>query len=487
MSEASLSALVERLRARYPLIGLLGADEREGAAFAARAAQEAKLPCEICHYGTDDPAERALAALQRLSHQPSCLVLPAARTLLADPRLVRFLSERLEDLERNGQCVVLVGAVLPEIPELARDLVRLAVPLPPRTTLEPLARAALEGADGEQIEAAVRALQGLTLAQARRALRRVRVLPLPQALAELLGEKRELLAASGVVEVVHPVPPASAIGGLDELKAWLDRQRQALSSDARSYGLPVPRGVLLVGVQGCGKSLSAKAAAAILGLPLLRLDLGRLHGGEHGPDANLRHALAVAEAMAPVVLWIDEIDKAFAGAASGASESGARVFGSMLTWLGEQRSGVFVAATANRLAQLPAELMRKGRFDETFFVDVPDAAARAEILAVALRSSGRNPAEFDLELLAKASDRLTGAELEQAIYEGLQQAFAQARPPRSEDFAAVLAKTVPFVETYDTQVRELRGWARRHCRGASRDRSLHELFAAARQARPDAK
>ncbi|MBI5608579.1 MAG: hypothetical protein HY902_06835, partial [Deltaproteobacteria bacterium] len=196
MTLPPMSALAERLQARYPLLGLLGADEREGAAFAARAAAEARLPCEICHYGTDDPAERALAALQRLSHQASCLVLPAARALLSDARLVRYLSERLEELERNGQCVVLVGASLPEVPELARDLVRMAVPLPDRAVLEPLVRAALEAADDRQVDEAVRALQGLTLAQARRALRRVRWRPLPQGLAELLGEMRQLLAAS---------------------------------------------------------------------------------------------------------------------------------------------------------------------------------------------------------------------------------------------------------------------------------------------------
>jgi SpoVK/Ycf46/Vps4 family AAA+-type ATPase len=214
----------------------------------------------------------------------------------------------------------------------------------------------------------------------------------------------------------------------------------------------------------------------------LRLDLSLLHTAHHSPDENLRQALAVAEAMAPVVLWIDEMDKAFgtAGTAGGASEAGARVFGSLLTWLGEQRRGVFVAATANRLTHLPAELLRKGRFDETFFVDVPDQQARAEILAAALVRSGRGAESFELERLALASDRLTGAEIDQAVSEALQVAFCAHRELRSADIETVLSKIVPFVETYDSQVRELRQWARRHCRPASRDRSLHELFAAAR-------
>ena len=497
-----LPGLADRLRARYPLLGLVAVDERDGVAQVQFTAAALGLSSRLLSYGrgdavalTLDAIDAAIALYMQHSHgnaaadpnaarSPNVLIAPGGARLLADPLLVQVLGEKLLDLERAGLTLVLVGPGLRAPPSLARELVLLPLPLPGPAELEPLARAALADQKAliapEFLEAAVQALRGLTLAQARRALRRVRGREARETLAELLAEKRDLLASSGSVEVVDRVPALAEIGGLDDLKAWLERQRMALTQEARRFGLPIPRGVLLVGVQGCGKTLTAKAAAAVLGLPLLRLDMGLLHTADHVPDENLRHALAVAEAMAPVVLWIDEIDKAFAGATTGASEAGARVFGSLLTWLGEQRSGVFVAATANRLTHLPAELLRKGRFDETFFVDVPDQQARAEIVSVAIARSGRTPQEFDLERLAQATERLTGAEIEQAVAEALQVAFCAHRELRNADLEAVLSKIVPFVETYDGQVRELRQWARRHCRPASRDRSLHELFAVAR-------
>ncbi|MSQ81950.1 MAG: AAA family ATPase [Myxococcales bacterium] len=481
-----LPALADRLRARYPLLALLSSDEREAVREVQIAAAAVQVPTEVAWAGRADPVVVALDALQRLADGTArALVLPGASELLRKPQIIRLLSETLTTIERAGQSVVLVGANLPEVPELARDIVSMHLPLPQRSEVEPLVAAALRDAQGqldaETFEGAVQAVQGLTLAQARRALRRVRGRSPADQVSELRAEKRDLLAGTGVVEVVTQVPLPSEIGGLDELKVWLGRQKLAMTRQARAYGLPMPRGVLLVGVQGCGKTLTAKTAAAVLGLPLLRLDLGRLYTAVAVPDENLRHALQVAEAMAPVVLWIDEIDKAFAGAASGSSDAAARVFGSLLTWLGEQRKGVFVAATANRLAHLPAELMRKGRFDETFFVDVPDQLARAEIFAVAIARSGRDPRAWDVERLAKASDRLTGAEIEQAFAEAMQVAFCAGREPLAADAEQVLSKIIPFVETYDAQVRELRQWAKRHCRNGAKDRSLQELFQAARE------
>lgn len=480
-----LPALADRLRARYPLLALLAQDEREAVREVQLAAAAVQVAVEIAWAGRNDPVAIALDALGRLTDgHPRALVLPGAQQLLQHPMMVRVLSETLTQLERAGHSIVLVGPVLPEIAELSRDLVVMRLPLPHRGELEPLVAAALRNAQGqldaETFEGGVQALQGLSLSQARRALRRVRGRQPAEQLTELRAEKRDLLAGTGVVEVVDAAPVVGDIGGLDELKLWLGRQKMALTRQARAYGLPMPRGVLLVGVQGCGKTLCAKAASQVLGLPLLRLDLGRLYTAAAVPDENLRLALHVAEAMAPVVLWIDEIDKAFAGAASGASEAGARVFGSLLTWLGEQRNGVFVAATANRLAHLPAELMRKGRFDETFFVDVPDQQARAEILAVAIGRSGRDARMWDLERMAKSSDKLTGAEIEQAFAEAMQVAFCAHREPTTADVETVLAKVVPFVDTYDAQVRELRQWAKRHCRNGAKDRSLSELFASAR-------
>ena len=261
--------------------------------------------------------------------------------------------------------------------------------------------------------------------------------------------------------------------------AWI--VAEALLPAAQAFGLPKPKGVLVIGVQGCGKSMIAKASSAVLGVPLLRLDLGRLYAGQRTPDENLRRALEIAEAMSPVVLWLDEIDKAFSDTRS---ETQGRVLGSLLTWLGEQRSGVFVAATANSVELLPSELLRKGRFDETFFVDLPDLQVRGEIAGICLLRSGRNPLEFDLEQLAQASDRLTGAEIEQSVVEALAQAWAAHRPLEQQDLLQAIQKTIPFVETYEPQVKALRQWARKRCRAAAPDRSLRELYLSATPPKP---
>ena len=261
------------------------------------------------------------------------------------------------------------------------------------------------------------------------------------------------------------------VGGLDTLKTWLDRRSQAFGAGAKGFGLDAPKGVLLLGVQGCGKSLVAKAIAAAWEFPLLRLDMGKVFGGIVGQsEANVRTALQVAQALAPCVLWIDEIEKGVAGMGSSDQSDGgttARVVGTLLTWMQEKREPVFVVATANRIEMLPPELLRKGRFDELFFVDLPSCAVRKEILAIHLRKKGRDPVGYDLEQLATLSLGYSGAELEEAVREGLFDAFAEGRELRTEHIATALRATFPLSRTMGEQITDLRRWAKVRARLAS--------------------
>ena len=477
------AAVAERLAARYPLLSLVAADLVDGQRTMLAAATHSGLAAEVVRVGRQPLDEVAAQAVLTLDKRATAtlLLLPDGHRLWASQGFVRLLAENLETIERRGHVVALLAPVDVACPELERERVVLYLPLPGPEVLRPLCAAALRGtATGDEprwVDAAAQAVAGLGLGQARRALRRAR----PGAddpgatLGLLQAEKRDLVAAAGVLEVIPEVPSLDDVGGLEALKAWLLRRKRALEPAAAGFGLPRPKGVLVIGVQGCGKSLVAKASASALGIPLARLDLGRIHAAGGTPDEALRRALQIAEAMAPAVLWLDEIDKAFAAAATSPSEAGGRLLGTMLTWLGEQR-GVFVAATANRVDHLPAELLRKGRFDETFFVDTPDGHVRRAILAICLGRSGRRPADFDLDRLATAADRLTGAEIEQGVIEALAQCWSENRPLTSDDIALALSKTVPFVETYEPQVKALREWARRRCRSAGTDRSLRDLF-----------
>jgi SpoVK/Ycf46/Vps4 family AAA+-type ATPase len=255
------------------------------------------------------------------------------------------------------------------------------------------------------------------------------------------------------------------------LKDWLTKRAAAFTTEARAFGLPPPRGVLLLGVQGCGKSLTAKAVSSLWQLPLLRFDMGRMFGSLVGSsEENVRRAIAVAESVAPAILWVDEIDKAFAGSqGSGATDGGttARVFSTFLTWLSEKSAPVFVVATANDISHLPPELLRKGRLDEIFFVDLPAASERAEIFRVHIAKRGRNPEAFDLEALVASSHDFSGAEIEEAINSALYEAFYAKQELTHAHVLAALEQTVPLAKTMDEQINRLRNWADGRARNAS--------------------
>ena len=261
------------------------------------------------------------------------------------------------------------------------------------------------------------------------------------------------------------------MAGLENLKDWLKKRSAAFSERAAQFGLPAPKGVLLLGVQGCGKSLCAKAASSLWKLPLLRFDIGRVFGSLVGSsEESMRRAIQTAESVAPAILWIDEIDKAFAGTQGSAGSDGgtaSRVFGTFLTWLSEKTAPVFVIATANDISQLPPELLRKGRVDEIFFVDLPTEEERREIFRIHLAKRHRDPARFDLDLFARSSEGFSGAEIEEAIISGLFDAFSQGTELDTATIRAGLAETVPLSRTMSEELNRLRTWAQGRARPSS--------------------
>jgi ATP-dependent 26S proteasome regulatory subunit len=354
--------------------------------------------------------------------------------------------------------------------ELEDAVTQLDLPLPEaleiRELLGSIARATGQSLEPGVLEELTAACHGLSEQRVRaiaaRALARRGELSETD-LAEVLEEKRAAIARSELLEYCPSEATPADIGGLDALKHWLEQRRMAFSDDARRYGLPLPRGVLLVGPQGTGKSLTAKAIAHSWSMPLLRLDVGRLFAGLVGAsEARTREMIQRAEAMAPCVLWIDEIDKGFglAGRGDGRSDGGTsqRVLASVLTWMAEKTSAVFVVATANGVERLPAELLRKGRFDEIFLLDLPSAAERGSILDLQLRR--RRPGHrIPLEVLVDRTEGFSGAELEQTVIEAMHLAYAEHRDFGEADLIAAASQVVPLSRTAREQLEQLQQWA----------------------------
>jgi SpoVK/Ycf46/Vps4 family AAA+-type ATPase len=311
------------------------------------------------------------------------------------------------------------------------------------------------------IELLVRNLTGLTATDARRlALKAINdngVISESE-LPEVMRAKYELLGRDSPLSFEYETAQFAEIGGMQRLRHWLD-VRKSFFREGGPENLDPPRGMLLLGVQGCGKSLAAKAAAGIFGVPLLRLDFGVLYSKYYGEtERNLRKALQTAEVMAPCVLWLDEIEK---GVAVGDDDDGLsrRVLGTMLTWMSEGRSPVFIVATANDITRLPPEIVRKGRFDEIFFVDLPAQKIRREILAIHLRKRCLDPARFDLDALAEATQGFSGSEIEQGIVSAMYTAHAQGHPASQEDILGEIRQTRPLSVLMAEKVDELREWA----------------------------
>jgi ATP-dependent 26S proteasome regulatory subunit len=393
-----------------------------------------------------------------------------------DPMLVRRLKDTLRVAKANGHALILLGCRLKLPAELDHEITHVDFTLPDiaglGTVLDGIIKSAkLKNiADGVR-EAALQSALGLTTTEAENAFA-LSVVETKSIDSKVIArEKARTLKKNGLVEVVEAATSLEDVGGLARLKEWLTRRARAFSESAKTYGLPAPKGLLIVGIPGTGKSLTAKATAGAFGLPLLRLDMGRVFGGIVGQsEANLRAVIQTAEAIAPCVLWIDEIEKGFSGSKSSGSTDGgtsSRVFGSFLSWMQEKTKAVFVVATANDVSKLPPEFLRKGRFDEMFFVDLPDATERAQIWDIVIARHGRKSRDYDTVALARACEQFTGAEIEAVFADALHESFAEGREPSAKDILDAMANTVPLAQLMDGQIAALRHWAKGRAREAA--------------------
>ena len=478
-------------RAGYPLIYLVTQEEvraHELVMQAAEATRRKALSWSITDGLTGETADPALAEPEAVlsaigdAASPAFVVFLDLHRFLDAPRVVRRLRDRLTDAARRRQTFVIIAPELVLPAELEKDCAVIDLPLPRSDELlEELRRVAESEKrviDDDVAERAVRSALGLSLNEAGRVFRKVMVLKKglrDPDLKLVVEEKKAILRKSEVLEFHELSDGLQEVGGLGEMKRWLEARSRAFGDEARAFGLPSPKGLLLLGVQGCGKSLSAKAVAELWKFPLLRLDVSALFSNAASPEASIREAIKISERLAPVVLWVDEIEKGFVQAEG--AEASSRVFGSFITWLAEKKAEVFVVATANDVSALPPELLRKGRFDEIFFVDLPNVHERIEILKIHIEKRGRSVDAFPgLAALAQEAEHFSGAELEQVVVSALYRAFAESRDMNEQDLSLAIQQTVPLYRTYEEKIKQLRDWAKRRARPATQDSTVLDLF-----------
>jgi SpoVK/Ycf46/Vps4 family AAA+-type ATPase len=483
------------IQAQYPLIYLITPEESRAeqaiAAIAQASPQRRVLVWTMTHgmveYGESGQTTHHSTVSPQMAIQtairerdPGIYVFKDLHPFLDSPEVVRWLRDATAAFRGTHKSIVLMSPVQKVPIELEKEIVVLDFPLPRMEELESVLAQQQEQErhaklSEEAQEKLVRATLGLTLDEAEKVYRKASVTAgkLTDGEVEIvLSEKKQLIRRNGILEFIDVDETLDSVGGLEELKHWLQQRSNAFTERAREYGLPQPKGMLILGVPGCGKSLIAKTTSRLWGLPLLRLDMGRVYDGSTvgRSEANLRNALKTAESISPAILFIDEMDKAFAGGAGSSDSDGgtsSRIFGSFLTWMQEKQSPVFVMATANRVERLPGEFLRKGRFDEIFFVDLPTQDEREQIFSIHLSKRRRSIDRFDLEQLAQVCDGFSGAEIEQAIIAAMYEAFAQGREFTQLDIIAASRATLPLSRTMTEQVTALRDWARQRARPAA--------------------
>jgi len=432
-----------------------------------------RVPSTSAIYDTGDPLKLMLN-LYEMDLQGIFYLKDFSR-FTSDPSIARKLREISQKFSGRRSTIVMTGASVDLPKEIEHAVVRYELQLPGPEELRKVLETvlgSLSGAGKVQIvlrpadlDKLVEALSGMTLNQARQtvvyaALRKGKLSA--EAVGEVLERKAQVIRESGLLEYYPVEDNQFQLGGFERLKSWLDRASSGFTPEARELNLPSPRGILLVGVQGCGKSLAAKVTARQWRLPLLKLDAGQLYDKFIGQsEKNLRKAIMLAESMAPTVLWLDEIEKAMSAKGSDVDGGvGRRLFGTFLTWLQEKEESVFVVATANDLSQLPPELLRKGRFDEIFFVDLPGEREREEILGIHLTLRKQDPEGFDLAALVQATEAFSGAEIEQSVISALYRGLHLKQELDTSLLLKEISETVPLSVSRAEDIQQLREMAR---------------------------
>ena len=441
-ARSSLDEVADLVRARYPLIYIISHEESRVERALRKLCIEREMRLEVwsitegmrvlANGSGERDIKDPLKALEHVNRGEgrTLYVFRDFHPFLKDPSVVRRLRDLGSSLRKTQKSLLLLSPVQKVPPELEKSISALVYwELPKRGDIETIARnlvpqapAATQKQIADQpglMEKVVESALGLTEVEAENVFAKSMVRTHTFDIPTILDEKKQIIRKSGMLEYYETREDVGDIGGLEVLKAWLEKRRLAFSKKAREFGLPLPKGILLIGVPGTGKSLTAKAVGTLWQMPLLRLDVGKIFAGLVGSsEENMRTVIRTAEAIAPAILWIDEIEKGFSGTGSSGSTDGgttSRVFGSFITWLQEKSSPVFVIATANDVSQLPPELLRKGRFDEIFFCDLPSAKERKQIFDIHIRKKNRDPANFNLDKLVAASPEFSGAEIEQGV------------------------------------------------------------------------
>jgi ATP-dependent 26S proteasome regulatory subunit len=427
-------------------------------------------------YNSQDPAQM-LANLEAVSIEAT-FILKDFHRHLEDAVVVRRLRDVGQKFSTNRRTVVITGPHVVIPPELAGLVEFLDLALPDRQRLrqivdETLVRVAKTHTVQRKLDAAgidtlAASLLGLTEEEAERAISQAvvaRYALSSECVTDVLEAKKTLLKRSEMLEFVDASNNMASVGGLENLKNWLAQRRNSWEPQAREFGLEPPKGVIILGVQGCGKSLCARSVAGEWKLPLVKFDTAAVYDKYIGEtEKRIQKVFKVAEGLAPCVLWIDELEKVFAGSGpdSASADAGvsSRLLASFLSWMQERKAPVFVAATCNNVTVLPPELIRKGRFDELFFVDLPNTAERKQIFSIQLTKRKRNPADFDLDRVDVAAKGFSGAEIESVVQTALYAAYSRKRELTTDDLLTALSSTVPLSTTRAEEISELRAWAK---------------------------
>src|SRR5271165_1403599 len=427
-------------------------------------------------YNTREPAQ-ALANMESMTIE-AVFILKDFHRHMDDPVVVRRLRDVGQKFATNRRTVIITAPEIAVPAELKTLVEYFDLPLPDRKRLQEIIHDTFTRLsktytlkmqlDAAGVDAMSANLRGLTEEEADRAISQAlvtRYALCPESVTDVLDAKKQLLRHSGMLEFVEAQDNMAAVGGLENLKHWLGQRRGAWEDSAREFGLEPPRGMIILGVQGCGKSLCARAVAGEWKLPLVKFDTSAVYDKYIGEtEKRIRKVFQVAEGLAPCVLWIDELEKVFAGSGpdSASADAGvsSRLLASFLSWMQDRKAAVFVAATCNNVTVLPPELIRKGRFDELFFVDLPNQAERKQIFSIQLAKRKRNPAEFDLDKIAVAAKGYSGAEIDAAVQGGLYAAYSEKKTLTTQFLLDALAQTVPLSTTRAEEVDALRQWAK---------------------------